>query len=59
MQVCTDDSADIHTVVQGYRAIDCRATFYHQHLGHACQRQLHKCQYDLRGLCLLDFAAEI
>ncbi|KAG2363442.1 hypothetical protein BDR07DRAFT_928959 [Suillus spraguei] len=37
MQACTDGGAESHTIVQEYCAIDYRATFYHQHLGHACQ----------------------
>ncbi|KAG2063556.1 hypothetical protein BDR04DRAFT_1163548 [Suillus decipiens] len=47
MQACTDGGAESRTIIQGYRAIDYRATFYHQHLGHACQCQLHTCQYDV------------
>jgi hypothetical protein len=59
MQVCTDGGAESRTIVQEYRATDYRATFYHQHLGYACQRQLRTYQYSVRRLCLLDFASGI
>ncbi|KAG1794307.1 uncharacterized protein BJ212DRAFT_1412925 [Suillus subaureus] len=59
MQACTDSGDVSRTVIQRYRAIYHRATCYHQHLGNACQRQLCACQYDIRGLHLLDFAPDV
>jgi hypothetical protein len=59
MQACTAGGDESRSVVQRYRAVYCRATPYHEHLGDACQRQLCACQYDIRGLRLLDFATGI
>jgi hypothetical protein len=59
MEACAAGGDGLRNVVQRYRAIYYRATSYHQHLGDACQRQLCTCQYDIRGLRLLDFATDI
>jgi hypothetical protein len=59
MEACTAGDNGICNVVQRYSAIYYRATSYYQHLGNACQRQLCTCQYDIRGLRLLDFATGI
>jgi hypothetical protein len=59
MQAFIDGGDVSRTVIQRYRAIYHRATRYHQYLGDACQRHLCACQYDIRGLHLLDFATDV
>jgi hypothetical protein len=59
IQACTDGGHESRAVVQWYRAVYYRATPYHQHLGYTCQSGLRTRQYDVRGLCLLDFPTEI
>jgi hypothetical protein len=59
MQACTAGGDGLRNVVQRYSAIYYRATSYYQYLGDPCQRQLCTCQYDVRGLRMLDFTTDL
>ena len=42
-----------------YCTVHSRTPFHHQYMGYACTRTVRKCQYDVRELCMFDFAVDI